>query len=213
MAQSRTIQGHRWSAGLVLLALILVLGLPAVCSDPDTSCWRDYPIPTTSVNYEKAFASETLAPDGISVNGRVLRLGVTENNLNRLLGSTSIVVEDWQQRTEEQQCHYLLDMLRNHPNSMHLYKLGQLKQKRMSGFFRVSESQLPGVGTLRVFFYKPSAAEPEESYLYYLTPSPTSLNNVVRKQGPGYVLVRTGASKLMWDVRTNFISIATHDGG
>ncbi len=213
MTQSRTIQGYRWSAGVVLLALILMLGQPAVCSDPDTSCWRDYPIPTTSVNYEKAFASETLAPDGISVNGKVLRLGITENSLDSLLGLTSTVVEDWQQRTDEQQCEYLLDLLRNHPNSMHLYKLGELKLKRMSGVFRVSEAQLPGAGRLRAFFYKPSAAEPEASYLYYLTLSPTSLKNVVRKQGPGYVLIRTGASKINWDVQTNFISITTHDGG
>ena len=57
------------------------------------------------------------------MNGKVLRLGITENSLDSLLGLTSTVVEDWQQRTDEQQCEYLLDLLRNHPNSMHLYNL------------------------------------------------------------------------------------------
>jgi hypothetical protein len=209
----RTITGHL-SAGLGLLALTLVWGQPAISSDADTLCWRDYPIPTTSVNYEKAFTSETLAPDRISINGKVLRLGVTENDLNSVLGVTSIVVEDWQQRDEQRQCNYLLELLRDHPNSMHLYKLGQLKLKRMSGLFRASEWQLPGVGKLRAFFSKSSAGKFEASYLYYLTPIPTSLNNVKRKQGVGYVLIRTGVSKIQWDVQTNSITISTHgDGG
>jgi hypothetical protein len=190
-----------------------MLGQPAVSSDADTLCWHDYPIPTTSVNYEKAFASETLAPDRISVDGRILPLGVTESSLNRVLGVPSTVVEDWQQRTDQQQCEYLLELLRNHPNSMHLYKLGQLKLKRMSGLFRVSEWRLPGVGGLRAFFYKPSTAKTEASYLYYLSLPPTSLDNVERKQGRGYVLIRTGTSKIKWDVQTNFISISVRADG
>jgi hypothetical protein len=207
-------RSSRLLAGFGLLALTLTLDQPALSSEPETLCWRDYPIPTTSVNYEKAFVSETLAPDRILVNGKVVKPGMTESTLNGTLGLPSTVVEDWRQRTAQEQCEYLLELLRNHPNSMHLYKLGELKWKKMSGLFRVSEWQLPDIGTLRAFFYKPSALKSETSYLYHLTLLPTSVEKVQRKKGQNYVLIRIGASKIEWDVQTNRIVIASRaDGG
>src|SRR5262245_37920782 len=171
-----------------LLALTFTWGQPTVSAEPETLCWRDYPIPTASVNYEEALASQTLVPERILVHGKVLKPGMTESNLNAILGLTSTVVEDWRRRTDQEQCEYLLEVLRKHPNSMHLYKLGELKWKKMSGLFRVSEWQLPDVGTLRAFFYKPSAFETDTSYLYHLTLLPTPLDKVQRKKGRGYVL-------------------------
>jgi hypothetical protein len=189
----------------------LVLGQTSVSSD--ASCWRDYPIPTNSVNYEKAFASETLAPDRISVNQKVLRLGATENYLNSVLGATSIVVEDWKQRTEQEQCEYLLELLRNHPSSMHLYQLKKVQLERLSGMFSVSEWQIRGIGKLRAFFHKSSTAGVEASYLYYLTMFPTSPRNIERSRGPSYVLTRDGVPIVKWDVRTNGISILAQSNG
>jgi len=183
-------------------------------AQPKSLCWRDYPIPTASIDYQKAFAAETLAPDKIVVNGNVVDLGITEKSLEGILGLASTVAEDWQQRTDQQQCEYLLELLRKHPNSMHLYELGALKLKRMSGQFRVSEWQIPDVGTLRAFFHKPSAAQSEASYLYHLALLPTSLDKVVRKKDRGYVLIRRGPPEIRWDVRTNRISISGRaDGG
>ena len=142
-----------------------------------------------------------------------MKPGVMESNLNGTLDLTSTVVEDWRQRTAQEQCEYLLELLRNHPNSIHLYKLGELKWKKMSGLFRVSEWQLPDIGTLRAFFYKPSAFKSETSYLYHLTLLPTSLEKVQRKKGQNYVLIRIGASKIEWDVQTNRIVIASRADG
>jgi hypothetical protein len=204
----------RLLAGFGLLALTLTWGQPAMSAEPETLCWRDYPIPTAPVNYEKAFVSETLVPDRILVNGKLVKPGMTESNLNDILSMTSTVVEDWRQRTDQEQCEYLLEVLRKHPNSMHLYKLGELKWKKMSGLFRVSEWQLPDVGTLRVFFYKPSALKAGVSYLYHLTLTPMPVDKVQRKKGQGYVLIRVGASKIEWNIETNRISIVSHsDGG
>jgi len=181
--------------------------------DPQSLCWRDYPIPAPAVRYEQAFASETLAPDRISVNGKTVTLGLTEKNLNDLLRMTSTEVEDWRQRSDQEQCEYLLEVLRRHPNSMHLYKLGQIKLKKMSGLFRVAEWQLPDVGILRAFFHKPSADKPETAYLYHLTLLPVALDKVQRKSGQRYVLTKTGASKVEWDIETNRVSIATRAHG
>jgi hypothetical protein len=212
LIRGRIIRGHRLLIGFVLFALTM-LGQPAMPSDSQTLCWHDYPIPAASVNYEKALASETLVPDRISVNGKVVNLGITENNLNSILGLTSTVVEDWRHRTDQQQCEHLLELLHKHPDSMHLYKLGQLKWKKMSGLFRVSEWQIPDAGTLRAFFYKPSADKSETSYLYHLTLLPTSLDKIQRKKGKGYLLIRIGASKIEWDVQTNRISISRRAEG
>jgi len=204
---------QRLALGSGLLALALVFGQPSLvlgqASSSSEACRRDYPIPTQSVNYERAFASETLAPDRLSVNQRTLRLGATEKHLNAVLGVTSTVVEDWKPRTAPQQCEYLLELLREHPNSMHLYKLKKLQLAMMSGMFRISEWQLSGIGRLRVFFHKSAAANAEASYLYYLTLSPISAGQVARSRGPTYVLTREGIPIVKWDVSTNVISVTT----
>src|SRR5262245_66448909 len=81
-------------AGLGLIALALASARPAMALDPQSLCWRDYPIPAPAVRYEQAFASETLAPDRISVNGKTVTLGLTEKNLNDLLRMTSTRSEE-----------------------------------------------------------------------------------------------------------------------
>jgi hypothetical protein len=197
----------RLLAGLGLLALSIISGQPAMTAESETLCWRDYPIPTDSVNYAQAFVSETLVPDRILINGKVVKPGMTESNLNSILGLASEVVEDWRQRTDQEQCKYLLELLRKHPNSMHLYKNGELKWKKMSGFFRISEWVLPTVGTLHAFFYKSSTHATESSYLYHLTLLPAPLDKVKRKKGPGYILIRTGAPNIQWNIEENIISI------
>src|SRR4051812_2206643 len=96
-------------AGLILVVLAVASARPALSLDPESLCWRDYPIPTPSVNYEKAFASETLAPDPITLNGKAVSAGMSEKTVDGLLGVASTVVEDWQQRSDQEQCEYLLE--------------------------------------------------------------------------------------------------------
>jgi hypothetical protein len=138
---------------------------------------------------------------------------MAEKAIDGLLGAASTVVEDWQQRSEQEQCEYLLEVLRRHANTMHLYTLGDIKHKRMSGLFRVAEWRLPGVGTLRTFLHKSSAAEPGKAYLYHLALLPVSLDKVQRKKGKGYVLTKPGTPKIEWDTQTNRISISTRAAG
>src|SRR5512147_349483 len=164
--------------GLALLVLVLASGRPAMSLDPASSCWRDYPIPTASVNYEQAFAAETLAPDSITINGKAVTTGMAKKTIEGLLGGAAIVVEDWRPRSDQEQCEYLLEVLRQHANSMHLYRLGDIKVKRMSGLFRVAEWQLADVGTLRAFFHKASDADPDRAYLFHLTLRPIALDKV-----------------------------------
>jgi hypothetical protein len=170
-------------------------------------CWRDYAFPAPSVNYERAFALETLAPELIALDSRVVKAGMAEKELNEILGVVPSTVENAGRRTEQEQCEYLSGLLRDHPNSMHLYVLGALKLKKMSGSFRVSEWQIPAVGTLRVFFHN-DGVRPETSYLFHLTLLPTPPETVTRNKGRGYVLVRIGPPRIEWDVDTNRVSIA-----
>jgi len=200
-------------ACLGLVVLVLASARPAAALEPPSLCWRDYPIPTPAVNYEKAFASETLAPGTITVNGKSVTTGIAEKAIDGYLGRAATVVEDWQQRSEQEQCDYLLDVLRRHPNTMHLYTLGDIKLKKLTGLFRVAEWQLPGVGTLRAFLHKSSAAEPDAAYLYHLTLLAVPLDQVQRKKGKGYVLTRPGPPRIEWNIESNRISISTRAGG
>jgi hypothetical protein len=170
-------------------------------------CSNDYAIPTVSVEYAKVFAGGTLAPDEISMNGRALGIAATQNLIEGALRSAPIVIEDWRQRTDQQQCEYLLGLLRQHPDSMQLYKLRKLQLAGMSGIFRVCEWKLPGIGALRVFFYKSSATETEKSYLYYLTLVPIAAGDVKRSKGSSYILTRRGPPEVAWNVRRNLISM------
>ena len=200
-------------AGLGLVVLVLASARPAAALEPASLCWRDYPIPTPAVNYEKAFASETLAPGTITVNGKSVTTGIAEKAIDGLLGLAATVVEDWQHRSEQEQCDYLLDVLRQHANTMHLYTLGDIKLKKLSGLFHVADWTLPGVGTLRAFFHKASAAEPEKAYLYHLTLLSVPLDRVQRKKGKGYVLTRPGPPRVEWNIESNRVAISTRGGG
>jgi hypothetical protein len=199
-------------AGLALVLLVLTSARLAAL-EPGSLCWRDYPIPTPGVNYEKAFASETLAPGTITVNGKPVTTGIAEKTIDGLLGVASTAVEDWQQRSEQEQCEYLLEVLRRHANTMHLYTLGDIKLKKLSGLFRVAEWTLPGVGTLRAFLHKPSAAESGKAYLYHLTLLPVAVDKVQRKKGKGYVLTKPGSPRIEWDIQTNRVSISAGAAG
>jgi len=173
------------------------------------SCSKDYPVPTTSVNYEQAFASETLIPDQISVNGEILRPGVSEESLRRAIGAKSNVIENSVERSDSQQCDYLLALLRGHPNSMYLYRIKKIQLEHMSGIFRVAEWELPQVGKLRVFFYKSSKETAEKSYLFLLTLNSTSVRDVKREPGSDFVLSRSGANRIHWNVDANSITLST----
>jgi hypothetical protein len=182
-------------------------------TEPKGLCWRDYPIPTVAVNYERAFASETLVPDRIQTNGKVIKPGMTEREINNILGKASAVAEEQRQRSENEQCEYLLALLGQHPDSMHLYKLGELKWQKMAGYFRVSEWSLQSIGTLRIFFFKPSEGASEISYLHHLTLIPVPLDDVRRKKGHGYILTRRGSLPVEWNVENNTVRILNRAGG
>lgn len=201
-------------AGLLtsLLANLFAVGLscaaPAVAAEPGAACWRDYPIPTTAVNYERTFASGTLAPERIVFHGKFIRPGMSQRQIDRILGTEARVAEDWHERTSQAQCEYLLTVLRDHPDSMHLYKLGELKWKKMSGAFRVDEWRIPGVGSLRAFVHRSSARDADASYLYHLTFEASPPDAVQRKKGRRNVLVRLGAPRIEWDIDTNQVVVS-----
>jgi hypothetical protein len=172
------------------------------------SCSKDYPVPTTAVNYEQAFASETLVPDQISVNSEILRPGGSEERLSRAIGAKSNIIENPVERSDSQQCDYLLELLRNHPNSMYLYRIKKIQLEHLSGIFRVAEWELPQVGKLRVYFYRSSKDTAEKSYLFLLSLNSTSVRDVKREPGSDYVLSRAGASQIHWNVDTNSITLS-----
>lgn len=124
---------HACGATVMAMSVEAQAEFPFQSADPAIdSCSKGYPIPTTSVNHERALASETLIPDQVSLNGKILRPGVEK--LNRAIGAKSVMVESAAERTYVQQCDYLLQLLRNHPDSMYLYRIKKMQLQHRSGF-------------------------------------------------------------------------------
>jgi hypothetical protein len=158
------------------------------------------------MRYESTLASGTIAPESIRIAGHLLRPGMSEERISVALGKNSSLIEDWQVRDAQQQCDYLLALLRRHPDSMHLYKLGELKLKRMAGAFRVVEWQLPQAGTLRAHVFSPQGDGRGTVYLYQFTMQAPG-GEVRRQPGKAYVVFRTGPRRVEWDVDGNRLSI------
>jgi hypothetical protein len=200
----------RFSANAAALLGLLVGCRTSLGADRESGCWRgDYPVTLAALSYEKAFASDTLAPGSLVVKGRLVNTGGSEKAIATILGARPDSSSEWVSRTSDQQCEYLVGLLGEHPNPMHFYKLGDLNDRKMSGQFRVSEWKLEGVGTLRAYFHKASDSSPEQSYLYHLALVRVGSDEVHRKQGGGYVLFRNGPPRIEWDVDRNRIVIGS----
>jgi hypothetical protein len=91
---------------------------------------------------------------------------------------------------------------------MHLYKLVALRLQNMAGVFRVSEWELPNIGTIKSFWYKPPGSGRELSYLYYFSTLPIAPTNIELVKGEPYTLLRTGPPRMEWNIKKNRVSIA-----
>jgi hypothetical protein len=197
---------------LTPLALILVgaAGLVTrVCvAAGEPACGGDFPAPMEQVDYRQEFAAGTLLPDDISLNAQRIKLGMTPGALIAVLGEPTREIEAPERRSAREQCQYLLRLLQKHPTSMQMYALVPLRLRNMSGVFRVSEWELPNIGTIKSFWYKAEQSGRELSYLYYFSPVSIALTKVERLNGEHLTLVRAGPPRVEWNIERNRVSIA-----
>ncbi|CAD6561234.1 hypothetical protein LMG28727_07368 [Paraburkholderia kirstenboschensis] len=190
-----------------LFAVLCALASRATAAEPSSLCWRDFPIAATAMHYELALATGPIVPDSVLIRGKLIRLGAAESRIADTLGQGATVVEDWQPRDVQQQCEYLLELLRLHPDSMHLYKLGELKMRKMSGWFRVLEWRLDRIGTLRAYTYRPAGARLDATYLYQFTLLSAAPGEIRRKPGGAYIMIKPRPPRIEWNIDTNRLSI------
>ncbi|MCR5864040.1 hypothetical protein [Aquincola sp. J276] len=191
----------KWSAAVLALAGVVAAALPAHAA----TCWRDYPLPTTAVDYERTLGGGTLVPARVMVDRATVAIGASEARIERVFGASGAVAEDWRPRSAEQHCADLIALLRAHPDSMHLYTYGALAMRGLAGDFRVVEWPLPGgAGRLRAYFHRPDAAAPASAYLLHLVLDAGGA--VHRKPGRRLVLVRKGTPAIEWDVYANHVA-------
>jgi hypothetical protein len=197
---------------LALLALVLfgaagiVTRVCVAAGEPE--CQGDYPVSVHEVDYRGEFAGGTLLPDEISLNAHTVRLRMTPGALVAVLGEPTRETAAPESRSALEQCQFLLRLLQEHRTWMHLYKLVALRLQNMAGVFRVSEWELPNVGTIKSFWYKPQQSGRELSYLYYFSPISIAPTNVERVKGEPYTLVRAGPPRMEWNIEKNRVSIA-----
>jgi len=172
----------------------------------DPACGKDYPVPTKPVDYRQEFAGGSLLPSEIVLKAHVIKLGMTPGALVAVLGEPTRQLAA-ESRSVPEQCEYLLQLLQEHPTSMHLYKLAALRLKYLAGEFRVSEWALPDVGTIKSFWYSPDHAGRELSYLYYFAPIAIAPGKVERLKGENNTLLRAGPPRMEWNIQSNRLSI------
>jgi hypothetical protein len=182
----------------------MIAGVSVAADDP--SCRKDYPVPTKPVDYRQEFAGGSLLPSEISLNAHVIKLGMTPVALKAVLGEPTRESPS-ERRSSQEQCEYLVRLLQEHPTSMHLYKLAPLRLKSLAGAFRISEWELPSIGTIKSFWYTPEQAGRESSYLYYFLPIAIASTEVERLKGEDNTLLRAGPPRIEWNIETNRLSI------
>ena len=133
-------------------------------------------------------------------------MGQGKAAIDEAVGKPGKVVKDWELRSEQDQCAELIKLLRDHPNSMHLYVLGGLRLKRMSGAFRTVEWALPHIGMLRAYFHKGQNGT-DEAYLLHLTPVPVAVTRIHPAPTNGHLLIRAGKPSLSWDTAANRMTV------
>jgi hypothetical protein len=190
-----------WVALLIHLA---PAGRPAEasCFDRDFASWEH------SVDYRRALASETLAPDRVTVNGQAVSTALSEAALVKRLGSEYRVHEGWTARDAERQCQYLDSLARAHSNPMHYYILVDRLHERLSGSFRICEWTVRGVGRLRAFLHRPNESATARVWLLHLVMSPVPETSVAYTRSGSLHVVRRGPPKVEWDTARNRVVIA-----
>ena len=168
-------------------------------------CWKDYPIATDSVDYQREFTNGTILPDKFMFNSESIKTGMPIAQVEKVIGISNNATET-EQRTEQQQCDYLLKILSDHPNSMYLYKLAALAQEHLSGFFGSLTWDITDIGTIRAFWHAQTQAATHIVYMYSF-----SLNSVISSpqlNRKGLVLSRQGRPSVSWDIERNQVIIS-----
>ena len=182
----------------------MVTDISAASDEP--TCRKDYPVPTKPVDYRQEFAGGSLLPSEISLNAHIIKLGMSPGALISVLGEPTREFAA-ERRSAPEQCEYLVRLLQEHPTSMHLYKLAALRLKNLAGEFRVSEWELPNIGTIKSFWYAPGRAGRESSYLYYFSPIAMARDKVESLNGQENTLLRSGPPRIEWNIEKNRLSI------
>jgi hypothetical protein len=180
-----------WPLFVLLLAMAGTVPLAAAQQSP------------CPVDYRRTLAAGTLVPERIVWRGRAIIAGATEAGLRQAIGAPPSTTQDWQPRTALDQCEFLLSLLRRHPDSMHLYRYGELRLREMAGEFRLLEWPLAGAGRVHAFLHRAGPGGDGRVYLLHFVPEPVAVEQVRRKPGRSQVFVRDGAVPIEWDIDTN----------
>ncbi|MCB9655625.1 MAG: hypothetical protein H6729_15995 [Deltaproteobacteria bacterium] len=193
------------------LALLNGNGKASMAAEPRarSACWRDYPVATKSTDYKASIASGALVPSELVVNGQRIHYGMTEQEITKILRIIPSAAGEWTTRDSDEQCEYLLNIVRAHPDDMHLYTFGAVSELRLAGLFRAVEWRLDGIGTLRVHMHRASDAASEASYFHEVLMRPVPRGTIASRKRSHRVFKRTRKPTVEWNVDTNTLAFDT----
>ncbi len=160
-----------------------------------------------AVDYRETLRAGVLAPDKIEYEGLPARVNQLEPALVKVLGQDYTVWETEQHRSREEQWAYLRNLFPKHDDSMHFYIFSEIYyQLQLSGWFKVYEWTISDI-KIRAFLMRPTESESARVWLLHLSCEPTQKGNVSYVESESMVLIRQGECGVIWDVKTNIVSI------
>ena len=127
---------------------------------------------------------------------------MTLAHVSAVLGGPPIAVGKWQAQDLEEQCRYTVELLQQNPHSMNVYRWMDLRRKRLSGLFQVTEWRLGKLGRVRAFLHKRAEKDSRKAWLFQVVLSPVAVAEVPYRNGPRR-LVREGPPRIEWNLASD----------
>jgi len=177
---------------------------PAPARAEPGSCFAgDYPkIRLPPLDYRKAFARSAFSPAQIIIGRKKLWEGASPAQVSAVLGGQPVAVGKWQTRRAEEQCRYTVEILQQDPHSMNVYRWMDLRRKRLSGLFQVTEWRLGKLGRVRAFLHKRAEKDTPKAWLFQVVLPAVPVAEVPYRNGPRR-LVREGPPRIEWNLASD----------
>ncbi|MBA4312045.1 MAG: hypothetical protein C0417_05395 [Chlorobiaceae bacterium] len=113
------------------------------------------PIYLDLMDYKSALANEQLCPDRITMGNKYISLGRSESAIIKILGDKYTCTQNPLQLQPEKVDAFCYAILKEQPNTMHFYKLLELKEQVTNMWVKTYEWDVHEIGKILATFTSP----------------------------------------------------------
>ena len=198
-------------AAASLVAALVAWASPA-CTQPRgdaTRAAQRAPLPVSGgTDYRSALAGGGLVPDTIVVDGIRACRGMSEAQLDDLLGAGATVVEAEEPRDRARQHEWLRALAAKRPGFVYYYPLvDRDRDTTLTGTFWVKQWRVADLA-VRACFVRQEPGTTSRAWLLEVLPDPVPAARVQFVTGHGLTVLRTGNCRARWDLDHNRLEIS-----